>query len=245
MDSWGWRLPFFFGIFTAVIGVLIRRKTPESVYFSAMVKRSEMLNFPTLSVLKKYKTPLFKILLLFIPCAVNYYIFFIFFPTCSSDFLGHNLPQALMINSFIMCYLFILTPIASYFSDRIGRKPFLLFALVANTLLSVTLFNLVAIGILMNFFVAQSIFAVIHSVYTGAVLSTSLESVPTRIQFSALAIAYNVAYAMFGGLAPLVVTYLIHRNKTLVVPVFYIILLSLIALIVVLKMRETHKEVVL
>ncbi|MCB1828137.1 MAG: MFS transporter, partial [Coxiellaceae bacterium] len=240
MASWGWRLPFIFGLLTGVIGFLIRRKTPESVYFSAMVKRGEVLSFPTLGVLKNYKIPLLKILVIFIPSAVNYYIFFIFLPTYSSDFLGHSLPDALIVNTITMSFLFIFTPIFAFLSDRIGRRPFLLTGLVANILLSITLFNLIATGTLIHFFIAQAIFSIIHSIYTAAVLSTSLESVPTRIRFSAMAIAYNIAYAIFGGTAPLVVTYLIHRNKSLISPSFYIIFLACIALLAVLKMRETH-----
>ena len=203
MAEWGWRIPFYFGIITAIAGLYIRQGTKESVYFGAMVQRGELLKFPPLEVLRQYKKPLGMIILTLAPFAANYYIFFVFLPTYSSAFIGHGLPEALRINSFTMAYAFVLTPLFAYFSDRIGRKPLLITALVGVVFLAVTLFKLVATGTLLNFFIAQSIFSVINSLYTGAVLSVCLESIPTRVRFSTVAIGYNLAYAIFGGTAPL------------------------------------------
>lgn len=245
MMRWGWRIPFLLGFLTGFFGYFIRRHTEDSVYFSAMVKRGESFRFPVIELFKKYKALLLKILLIMIPYEINFYIFFIFLPTYSADFIGYEFSKALLINSITMSYIFVLGPIFAYFSDRIGRKPFLYFALFSVLILSVILFNLIATGMLVNFFIAQSIFAVIHSIYSAAVFSTALETVPTRIRYSVLAVAYNLGYAIFGGTAPLVATYLIYQARSLIVPAFYMMLGAAIALLAILQMRETYKDVIL
>lgn len=245
MLHWGWRIPFVFGLVTGIVGYLIRNRTAESVYFSAMIKRGELVRYPLMEIIKKYKKELLIIILLMIPHEVSYYIFFIFLPTYSSKFLGYNLSKILIVNTITMSYIFILAPVFAFFSDRVGRKPFIIISLVALVLCSVTLFDLVATGVLSNFFIAQSVFALIHSLYVAGIFSASLEMVPTRVRYSIVALGFNIAYAIFGASTPLVVTYLIHRNKSLIVPAFYVIIVSLFALLAILKTRETYKEVIL
>jgi MHS family proline/betaine transporter-like MFS transporter len=46
--------------------------------------------------------------------------------------------------------------------------------------------------------------------------------VPTRIRYSAMALGYNVTLAIFGGTAPLVATWLIHKTGDLAAPAWYL-----------------------
>jgi len=207
--------------------------------------RGEVLRHPVSTIFKTYKLQLGKILILFLPSAINFFIYFIYLPTNISNLIGRVLPNVLLINAFSMTLVFIFTPMMAFLSDRFGRKLFLLIALIANLILPISLFNLVASGIIRHLLIAQVIFAIIHTLYSAAVLSTALESVPTSVRYSLVGIAYSITYAIFGSGAPFVVNYLVHHFKDLISPAYYIMAVSLIALIVVIKMRETSKEVII
>lgn len=243
--AWGWRLPFFFAIVSLIVSLFITKETKESVYFSAMIQRGEWRRVPFFELMKNFKADFFKVIILCIPPAVNYYVFFVFLPTFSTHYFKNSFSSTLLVNTLTMTFLFVLTPLFAFISDRVGRKPMLISALAAVILLSVTLFKLVSTGSLTGLFIAQTIYAVIHSLYCGAVIATCLESVPTRVRYTTLALGYNFSFAIFGGTAPLIATYLMHLNKNLVAPAFYMVILSVLTLIVVLNIRETYRKVIL
>lgn len=47
----------------------------------------------------------------------------------------------------------------------------------------------------------------------GVVPSTAVKAFPAAVRFSGLSFSYNVAYAIFGGLTPIVVTSLLPFNS--------------------------------
>jgi hypothetical protein len=52
---------------------------------------------------------------------------------------------------------------------------------------------------------------------------------PTEIRYSGIAMSYNLAYAVCGGLSPLVCTFLIHYFDSALAPAAYIIFIASIA----------------
>jgi MHS family proline/betaine transporter-like MFS transporter len=80
--------------------------------------------------------------------------------------------------------------------------------------------------------------AVLCGVVTAALLS---ETFPTRTRYTASAITYNMAYTLFGGTAPLVATWLISATGSNLSPAFYLIAVSILALVGGLALPETSK----
>jgi MHS family proline/betaine transporter-like MFS transporter len=54
-----------------------------------------------------------------------------------------------------------------------------------------------------------------------------VELFPTRVRYSAYGLGYNVSSAIFGGAAPLLMTYLIARTGSVYVPAIYAVLTAL------------------
>src|SRR5690606_19075589 len=78
--------------------------------------------------------------------------------------------------------------------------------------------------------------AVTANVVTAVLLC---EVFPTRVRYTASAITYNVSYAVFGGTAPFVATYLISITDNQLAPAIYITIVAVIALLVSLLSPET------
>ena len=65
------------------------------------------------------------------------------------------------------------------------------------------------------------------------------ELLPTRIRCTAIGIAYNLSLGIFGGTAPLLVTYLVARTADDYTPAYYLMVVSLISFVAALGLPET------
>jgi MFS transporter, MHS family, proline/betaine transporter len=90
--------------------------------------------------------------------------------------------------------------------------------------------------------VAQVLFGLIISLFSGPGPASLVEMFPTNVRYSALGVSYNIAVAAFGGTAPFIATYLISRTGSNLAPTFYLIVAAVITLFFVSRMKETYRE---
>ncbi|MCP3720996.1 hypothetical protein [Paraburkholderia sp. CNPSo 3281] len=79
-------------------------------------------------------------------------------------------------------------------------------------------------------------------IWWGPLPVTLLELFPTRVRFSCSAIGVNVAYAVFGGTAPLLGTSLVQVTGSNLAPAVYAVVVMLISLNIVSFMSETYRK---
>jgi MHS family proline/betaine transporter-like MFS transporter len=89
-------------------------------------------------------------------------------------------------------------------------------------------------------FWAQLVFAIAAGGYFGPTAAMMVEAFPTAIRFSAIAITTNISGPLFGGTAPVLVTYLIDKMGSNMVPAFYLTGAAVISLIA-LKFVSTYQ----
>jgi hypothetical protein len=71
-----------------------------------------------------------------------------------------------------------------------------------------------------------------------------VKSFPPEIRFTGFALSYNTAYAIFGGTAPAVASYLVGRQGLVMAPAWYIAALCVLGVVIGLKWRApVHAEV--
>src|SRR5699024_6383187 len=62
----------------------------------------------------------------------------------------------------------------------------------------------------------------------------------TNVRYGGLAVTYNISTSLFGGTAPLIVTWLVNTTGSNLAPSFYVVFASLIGIVVVtLFLRNT------
>jgi MHS family proline/betaine transporter-like MFS transporter len=89
---------------------------------------------------------------------------------------------------------------------------------------------------------AQIVFAVGLSMVFGPFGAMMIELFPAKVRMSAVSIGYNIGFAVFGGTAPFIATYLIDVTGSKVSPSYYLIASAIISLIVFIKIKETHQD---
>lgn len=214
--DWGWRIPFWFGILIAFYGVHLRKNVSDTPVFQK--KQEEMRASGEKVSLAKSIADLFlhhKIAMLttfglLCGASCTYYLLITYMPTFISEFMGETLNAGFYVNTSCILIYLIFCPLMGKLIDKIGRRKGVIISSVLFIVLSYPIFSLVLqmtnptlmiplIGILI---VIQSLLAVSNA-------CASTEVFPTSLRNSGVGFSYNLAAAIFGGLAPLIATALI------------------------------------
>lgn len=202
MGSWGWRIPFLFGVLVGPVGIYIRNHLEDATPPPA---RQES---PVREVFLRQK---FRVMLgigaLAISTAVNYLI--IYMPTYVVKTL--DLPAIVGFEATLAGALSVtlLTPIAGMISDRIGRTTHMI---AINLLL---LFSIAPAFLLLTrnptpavIIIAVLWLATLKSLYFGPLAALMSELLPAAARATGLGLGYNIGVTVFGGMGPVIVTWL-------------------------------------
>ena len=141
-----------------------------------------------------------------------------------------------------MIFLIIAIPIMGALSDRVGRKPLLLTGCIGVACLAYPLYYLLSQGTFASALTAQLVFVLPISMLQGTMPTAMVELFPTSSRYSALSVSYNIAFAIFGGTAPLVATQLISMTSNPLSPSFSLILGAVVSLFFILSMKEMYQQ---
>jgi MHS family proline/betaine transporter-like MFS transporter len=202
LTSWGWRIPFLFGVLIGPIGIYIRNHLEDATAPPAAQTS------PVREVFLRQK---FRVLLgigaLAISTAVNYLI--IYMPTYVVK--NFNLPPITGYTATFVGGIMVtlLTPFAGLVSDRIGRTRHMI---AANVLLLLSVFPMF---LLITKYPAPAviIFAVfwlstLKALYYGPLAALMSELLPSATRATGLGLGYNIGVTLFGGMGPATMTWL-------------------------------------
>ncbi len=240
--SWGWRVLFFTGILLGLIGYYVRKNIDETPKFMELEYEEMIDKQPVLDVFKKAYKEFIKTFSLSTFQAVGFYTIFVYIANHLSVFVKFPKSTALTINTISMIVLAVLIPFFGWLSDKVGRKPIILTSTGFTVLTAYPLFKFVSSGAVENALIGQIIFAVVVAGFMSILPTTLVEIFPTQIRNSGYSIGYNLPFAIFGGTAPLISTYLIKITGDINSPAFYLIFAAAVAFIAGITLKETARE---
>jgi MHS family proline/betaine transporter-like MFS transporter len=124
-------------------------------------------------------------------------------------------------------------------SDRVGRRPLMLFSCGAYIVLGYPFFLLASSGSIALTIIGQLLMMVCYAPYAATCASFLTEIIPTRVRYTSMSVGYNCAVAIFGGFAPFIATWLVRETGISVSPALYLIAAAVVTGIAVLRCRET------
>jgi len=222
IDSWGWRLPFLFGLLIAPVGLWMRRHLSETEEFLA-AKDDTTQHLGLMAVLREHLRDVLVCFGLVVSSTIMFYVVLIYMPTYAKTQLNIPLKEAFTAQVAGLVFLTVLIPLFGVLSDRIGRRIVLMMAALLYLLLTYPLMDwLLAEPSLMRLATMQIVLCSAIAVGFGAISTALAEQFPVRQRSTGLALAYNVAVMIFGGFAQLIVTWLIKETGSLLAPSFYV-----------------------
>ena len=238
LDLWGWRLPFLFGLVVGLVGLYIRLGIQEGPAFADLERAGAIANRPLVEAIRYYWRAIVTTIALLLLSVISEYMFLAYTPTYLTDVVGLPLAQALTVDMFGLLLLAVLVPIMGALSDRVGRKPILVAWAVGFVIFSYPIFVLMAHGSLATAVGGVVLFAGLLALGQGPISATLAEALPTRVRYTAVSVAYNVAQAGFGGTVPLVATYLVSVTGNHLTPSGTLIVAAIVTLLVVLRLPD-------
>ncbi|MEP3276561.1 MAG: MFS transporter [Stappiaceae bacterium] len=237
IENWAWRLPFLSGALITVVAIYLRRNLEEP---PAPTYEEEWDRSPIVEVFVNHWRDLLRVMGLVLAVNVTFYMMYVYAISYLTDRMHVSSRNAMDINTICMAVLTFLPLLTSLVSDRIGRKPLLLTGTISLLFLAWPFFWLMHHQNLMVIFFGQLGFALVLSWINGANPATMAEILPRRVRVSVLSIGYNLCLSIFGGTTPFVAAYLVERTGDDFTPVYYLMGLTVLSLITVFTIPETH-----
>ncbi len=240
LQDWGWRIPFAIGAVLAIFAAVMRRNLHET---EAFVEASKTVK-PTGSILGllQYPRELLLVVGLTAGGTAAFYTFTTYMQTFVKLSVGLTADQTTLVIFGTLVFATLLQPIYGAISDRIGRKPVLIFFGVVGTLATVPILTTLKASKspLIAFLLICAAWIFVAG-YTSINAVVKAELFPTKVRALGVGIPYSITVSIFGGTAPAVALYFksIGHEEWFY---YYLSGIILLSLIIYSTMRDTKHE---
>jgi len=238
--AWGWRIPFVIGALLAIFAAVMRRGMNETDAFVEARKA----NKPSGSIrgLLRYPKEVLLVVGLTAGGTAAFYTFTTYMQTFVKLSVGLTADQTTYVIFGSLVFATLLQPLYGAISDRIGRKPLLIFFGLAGTFCTVPI--LTTLQTTKSPFVAFLLICaawLFVAGYTSINAIVKAELFPTNVRAMGVGLPYAVTVSLFGGTAPAVALWfktLGHEHWFY----YYLSGIICISLIIYTTMRDTKRD---
>lgn len=234
----GWRIPFFLGGVFGLFAMYLRRWLQETPIFIAMKARKALAEeLPLKSVVANHKRAVVVSMLLTWLLSAGIVVVILMAPTFLQKQFGVVPALALQANSFATIALLFGCICAGVAADKFGAsKTFI----VGSLLMGVCCWNFyhTAANNPEQLFAAYALAGFSVGI-VGAVPYVMVRAFPAEVRFSGISFSYNLSYAIFGGLTPVMVTMLMALTP--MGPAYYVLTLAGIGLLLGIYLQHDLK----
>jgi MHS family proline/betaine transporter-like MFS transporter len=238
--DWGWRIPYVFGMLIGPAGLYVRAKVVETPEF---LEAEKPATIPISDVLRRHPMPVLLALGISIISNSSFYIL-AYIPTYGVKTL--HLPASTGFTATLIggAILAIGCPLAGYWSDKLPRRPLLmvitcwLFVLTSYP----AFYVMAAWPSLAACIIAVGWLQFVKAGYSGVLPSLLSEQFPVETRAIGVSLGFSTAVSIFGGLAPLIATWLIAATGDSLSPSYYLIVTALLSLFALMAIQSRGRR---
>ena len=225
----GWRVPFILGGLFGLLAVWLRQWLHETPVFRELQAAQALADeIPLKKVVREHRAAVVLVMLLTWLLSAAIIVMILMTPTLVQKLYAIPPATALEASSIATLFLSLGCIVFGALADRVGAGPVLAFGCVALGGVSLFFYRQMSIMpehinelyALCGFFVGV----------IGVVPGIAVRAFPAVVRFSGLSFSYNVAYAVFGGLTPVLVSLLLARDS--LAPAHYVVALSTLGVLI-------------
>lgn len=236
----GWRVPFILGGVFGLVAVWLRQYLHETPVFKELQARQQLANeLPLKTVVREHRPAVVLTMLLTWLLSAAIVVMILMTPTLIQKLYAIPAVTALQANSIATLFLSIGCIVFGALADRLGAGRVLATGCVCLGASSWLLYQQLAVAP-ENIYVLYGLCGFFVGVI-GVVPSAAVQLFPPAVRFSGLSFGYNVAYAVFGGLTPVLVSRLLPLDPQ--IPVHYVGALSLVGVGLGLYLRRRERVI--
>src|SRR5215510_10394738 len=201
LRAWGWRIPFLIGAALALTALAMRRNLHETDDFTA-TQSSAAKKTPSLRALMQYPREVLIVIGLTMGGTTAFYTYTTYMQKFLKLSVGLTDMQTTVVTGASLVFALILQPTYGALSDKIGRKPLLIWFGVMGTLLTIPLLDTLQAtkSGLTAFLLICGAWLVVAG-YTSINAVVKAELFPTHIRAMGVGLPYAVTVSIFGGTA--------------------------------------------
>ncbi len=244
LDSWGWRIPFFVGAALAGSVWIARSTMHESPEFERQRQQGTVPDVPLRHALANHRAGIARGFSISALGSITYYVGITYVPAFLTS--AGSLPErdALWLSTVAAVAVILITPLIGLLTDKIGRKPILVFLCLGSAALPITMFSLMASSARTEALTGAVVLAMLAGAVSAVGAVATAEQFPGEGRITGLALGATMATAIFGGLTPFGAQWLVERTGWATAPGIMIALVAVAVMPVLLTMRETAPNVI-
>ena len=239
MRAWGWRIPFLIGAILAISALMMRRNLPETEAF--IEARKPARRESSLRALFKYPRQVLIVVGLTAGGTTAFYTYTTYMQKFLKLSVGLSDNQTTMVSAGSLIFALCLQPIYGALSDRIGRKPLLIWFGLMGTVFTIPLLaSLQATRTPFRAFLLISAAWMIVAGYTSINALVKAELFPTSVRATGVGLPYAITTSIFGGPAESIALWFKSIGHEAWFS-YYLTAVIAVALLVSVTMRDTKR----
>ena len=238
--SEGWRVPFIIGGIFGFISVWLRQWLHETPVFQEMQARQALADeLPLKQVIRAHKPAIVLTMLMTWLLSAAIVVMILMTPTLVQKLYAIPATTALQANSIATLFLSLGCVVFGVLADRYGAGRVMMVGCAMLGISAMVFYQQMAVAPQnINILYAVTGFCV---GVIGVVPSAAVRAFPPVVRFSGLSFSYNVAYAVFGGLTPIMVSMMLPLDR--MAPAHYVLALSLVGIGIGATLRRRERLV--
>lgn len=208
VHEFGWRIGFAIGGVAAIVVFWLRRTMDESLseeQLEAIREGKDKSAGSLAELLTRYAKPLLLCFLITMGGTLAFYAYSVNAPAIVKTTYKDQAMTATWVNLIGLIFLMAIQPVGGLISDKVGRKPLLVFFGVGGVIYTYILFTYLpqTHSPLLSFLLV-AVGYVILTGYTSINALVKSELFPAHVRALGVGIGYALANSMFGGTAPVI-----------------------------------------
>jgi len=225
----GWRVPFIVGGVFGLLSVWLRQYLHETPVFREMQARQELADeLPLKAVVREHRPAVILIMLLTWLLSAAIIVMILMTPTLVQKLYAVPAATALQASSIATLFLSLGCIVFGMLADRYGAGRVMVAGCAMLGVTAMLFYRQMAVST-ENIYELYALSGFCVGVI-GVVPSVAVREFPPALRFSGLSFSYNVAYAVFGGLTPVMVSMLLPLDP--LAPAHYVAALSVVGMLV-------------